>query len=143
MQVRAELEDPLVLADTPFGSRRILYVTRGSFDGPGLHGQVLPGGGDWVLMRPDGVAMLDIRLTLRTDDAHLIYVHADGVFHMSPGVSQRIQRDEDVDPSEYYFRTCPVFETGAEKYAHLTRMLAVGVGMRTATGMVTDIFAVR
>ena len=33
---------------------------------------MVPGGGDWVLMRPDGVARLDIRFALRTDDGELI-----------------------------------------------------------------------
>lgn len=143
MQVSAQLDEPLVLADAPLGTRRILTVKGGTFSGPGLDGQVLPGGGDWVLMRRDGVAELDIRFTLRTDDAQLIYVHADGIFDMSPAVAERLRNAEDVDPSEYYFRTSPVFETGAEKYGHLTRLLAIGVGRRTANGMVTDIFAVK
>jgi hypothetical protein len=143
LQVSAQLDDPLVLADAPLGTRRILYAKGGSFSGPSLEGQVIPGGGDWVLLRRDGVAELDIRFVLRTDDAQLIYMHAGGIFHMPPRIAERIRNGEDVDPSEYYFRTSPVFETGAEKYGHLNRLLAVGVGRRTATGMVTDIFAIK
>ncbi|HEU5323464.1 MAG TPA: DUF3237 domain-containing protein, partial [Methylomirabilota bacterium] len=99
-------------------------------------------GGDWVLLRRDGVAELDIRLTLRTDDGELIYVRCDGIFDMAPEVRQRVLGGEDVDPSEYYFRTTPRFETGSEKYRWLNRLVAIGVGRRTATGMVTDVFAV-
>ena len=40
----------------------------------------------------------------------------------------KIQKGEDVDPSEYYFRTTPVFETSSEKYGWLNRIVAVGVG---------------
>jgi hypothetical protein len=36
-----------------------------------------------------------------------------------------------------------VFETGAERYRHLNRLIAVGVGQRTPTGMVTELYAVK
>ena len=96
MQVRAQLDDPQILSGAPLGTRRILYVTRGSFSGSGFEGEVLPGGGDWVLLRRDGVAELDIRFTLRTEDAQLIYVRSGGIFHVSPRVSERIRNGEDV-----------------------------------------------
>jgi hypothetical protein len=37
---------------------------------------------------------------------------------------------ETVDPSAYYFRVAPRFEAGAERYAWLNNILAVGVGER-------------
>ena len=114
----------------------------GSFSGPRLRGRILPGGGDWVLLRRDGVAQLDIRLTLRTDD-ELVYVSCDGIFDIAPEVRQRILQGAEVDPSEYYFRTALGFETGAQKYSWLNRLLGVGVGKRTAAGMETEVFAVR
>jgi hypothetical protein len=143
MQLSAELEAPLVLQDGPLGTRRILYAQGGSFRGAGLRGEVLPGGGDWVLDRRDGVAALDIRFVLRTDDGCLIYMSCDGIFDMPPPMRERIRSGEEVAPSEYYFRTSTVFETGAHKYRRLNRLLAVGVGRRTATGMVTDLFEIR
>lgn len=143
VQVSADLDEPQVIDDGPLGTRRIMYMKRGSFAGPRLKGQVLPGGGDWVLLRGDGVAKLDIRLTLRTDEDDLIYVSCDGILDIAPEVRRRIMAGEDVDASEYYFRTTPVFETGAERYRWLNRLVAVGVGRRTPTGMVTDVFAVR
>ena len=39
---------------TPIGERRIAKVTGGSFAGPELKGTILPGGGDWLLLRADG-----------------------------------------------------------------------------------------
>jgi Protein of unknown function (DUF3237) len=143
MQVIARLDDPLVLADAPLGTRRILYASGGTFSGPDLEGQLLPGGGDWVLMRRDGVAELDIRLALSTGDAQLIYLRANGIFHASPQIGARIRSGEEIDPAAYYFRTSVAFETGAEKYGRLNRLLAIGIGRRTATGMVTDIFAIK
>ena len=143
LQLRAEFAEEQVLGDTPLGTRRILHAKRGSFLGPRLRGRILPGGGDWVLARRDGVAQLDIRFALRTDDDELIYSMAEGISDIVPAVRLRILQGEEVDPSEYYFRTALRFETGAQKYAWLNRLLAVGVGRRTATGMATEVFAVR
>jgi hypothetical protein len=33
-----------------------------------------------------------------------------------------------VDPARYYFRTVPLFETGAERYAWLNRRVSIGTG---------------
>lgn len=143
MQMTAELEESQQLGDTPAGGRRIVYVKRGEFAGPELKGQVLPGGGDWVLVRRDGVSQLDVRITLRTDDGALIFVTYRGISTMTSDVRGRILKGEAVDPSQYYFRTAPFFETAAEKYAWLNRLVAVGVGRRTPTGVVYSIYAVK
>jgi hypothetical protein len=140
----ADLERDKVqeLGATPHGNRRIFYVKGGSFEGPRLKGYVLPGGADWLLVRPDGAREVDVRITLRTDDGHLIYVTYRGIIHSSPDVTQRMARGEAVDPSEYYFRTAPFFETGSEKYGWLNRLVAVGVGERTPTGVAYMVYAI-
>lgn len=120
-----------------------MYFKGGAFSGPGLQGRILPGGGDWVMLRSDGVAELDIRLTLRTDKDELIYVTSAGIFDISPQARQRILDGEQVDPASYYFRTALAFETGAERHRWLNRLVAVGVGRRTPAGMATDVFAIR
>lgn len=140
MQLRVELDSPLILPDLPLGTRRILYAKGGSFSGSEFEGEVLPGGGDWVLQRHDGVAELDIRFVLRTVDAHLIYMRSSGIFDISPLVRERIQNGGIVASSEYYFRTSLTFETGAEKYKRLNRIVGLGIGQRTKMGMVTDVF---
>jgi len=43
---------------------------------------------------------------------------------------ERLARGEEVDPAEYYFRTRPVFETGAPKYQWLHGIIAVATGER-------------
>jgi hypothetical protein len=142
MQLRAELEEPQAVGETPLGGRRILYVKRGSFVGPRLKGEVLPGGGDWVLVRKDDVSQLDVRITLRCDDGALIFVSYRGIADIPPDVRARIAKGEDVSPDKYYFRITPIFETGSEKLAWLNRLVAIGVGKRTATGVLYEIFAV-
>src|SRR3990170_41320 len=127
-EVSVDLEAPQDVGATPHGNRQIYYVKGGSFEGPKLRGEVLPGGGDWLLLRPDGAGELDVRGTLRTDDGHLIYTYYRGILSIPPEVMQRMARGETVDPSEYYFRTAPFYETGSEKYGWLNRVVAVAVG---------------
>jgi hypothetical protein len=127
-EVSVDLEEPQDVGNTPHGARRIYYVKGGTVNGPKLQGEVLPGGGDWLLLRPDGAAELDVRGTIRTDDGHLIYTYYRGILSVPPEVAQRIFEGEEVDPSEYYFRTTPVYETSSEKYGWLNRTVAVAVG---------------
>lgn len=127
-ELSVDLEPPQNVGATPRGNRQIYYVKGGSFEGPKVKGEVLPGGGDWLLFRPDGAAELDVRATARTDDGHLIYTYYRGIIQAPPEVAQRLFMGEAVDPSQYYFRTAPVFETSSEKYGWLNRIVAVGVG---------------
>jgi len=143
MHLRADLGQPQSLGDTPLGVRRIFYVKSGSFAGPRVRGEVLPGGGDWVLGRRDGVSQLDVRITLRSDDGSLIFVNYRGVSDIPPDIRERIAKGEDVPSTDYYFRITPVFETASDKLAWLNRLVAIGIGKRTAKGVAYDIFAVR
>ena len=142
-EMTVNLDPAQAVGNTPLGGRRILYAKGGTFAGPKVKGEVLPGGGDWILVRSDGVFVLNVRLTLRTDDGQLIYVSFPGIFDAPPEVFQRMQKGETVDPSEYYFRTTPVFETAGEKYKWLNRVLGVAVGRRTATSVLYTVYAIR
>lgn len=99
-------------------------------------------GADWLFIRSDGAREIDARITLRTDDGHLIYMYYQGIFQIAPETMQRILQGEAVDPSEYYFRTTPVFETGSETYGWLNRIIAVGIGRRTPTGVGYTVYAI-
>jgi hypothetical protein len=116
------------LGSVPHGTRSIVPVTGGEFEGPRLRGKVLPGGGDWLLLRSDDVLELDLRITLETDDHALIHMTFQGLRHGPPEVFAALGRGEVVDPASYYFRTLPKFETSTERYAFLNRIIAVGVG---------------
>ena len=127
---------------TPSGRRRIVQVTGGTFDGPRLRGRVLPGGGDWLLERPDGSRRLDVRIMLETHDGHLIYATYGGVFCGPPAVMERLARGEPVEKTEYYFRTAPLFETASEKYDWLNRVLALGIGWRQSGRVGYSVYAI-
>jgi len=75
----------------------------------------------------------------RPDDGALIYMTSFGLRHGPPEVIAALTRGESVDPSTYYFRTTPRFETGNPKYAFLNRLLAVSSGDRRAEGPIYTI----
>ena len=127
---------------TPAGDRRVGLVGGGRFTGPRLKGIVLPGGADWIVLRPDGVTTLDVRLVLQTEDGAAIGMTYRGLRHGPAAVMDRLNRGEAVDPAEYYFRTAVVFETAAPGYAWLNRIVAVGTGHRPPSGPVYDVFEV-
>ena len=117
-------------------------MTGGSFEGPKLRGTVEPGGSDWILARPDGALLLDVRLSLKTDDGALIGMTYRGYRHGPPAVIERLNRGEAVDASEYYFRTVPLFETAAAKYDWLNRIVSIGLGHRPPEGPIYRVFEV-
>jgi hypothetical protein len=136
MTVRIAAASPQKLGTVPHGTRIIVPVTGGDFDGPRLRGHILPGGGDWLLLRSDGVLELDLRITLETDDHALIYMTFQGLRHGPPDAIAALNRGEAVDPASYYFRTLPKFETAVEKYAFLNRIVTVGAGETRPDGAV-------
>lgn len=126
-----DLNDPLMIGDGPFGKRVMFGAAGGSFEGPRLRGEVVPGGGDWALFRADGGMSLDVRLTLRTHDGALISMTYGGRWTMPPEVSERMRSPAamaSVDPGEYYFRTLSLFETGSTEYAWLNDIVCVASG---------------
>lgn len=127
---------------TPAGDRRIGLVAGGRFEGRRLRGNVLPGGADWLAVRPDGVTTLDVRLVLETDDSVAIGMTYRGLRHGPAEVMARLNRGEAVDPSAYYFRTAVMFETAAPKYTWLNNAFFIGTGDRKPSGPIYDVFEV-
>ena len=136
------LAPPQELGDAPLGRRRIIPITGGSIAGTRLKGTVLPGGADWQIVRADGVADLDARYTVLSDDGALIYVSNRGLRHGPPEVLAQLARGEDVDAGLYYMRTQPWFETGDARYAWLNRTICVGTGARRADAVELEFFEV-
>ena len=137
-----DIDESQVIGMTPKGARIIFPIIGGKIKGPKINGEALPFGADWLLMRSDGVGELDVRATVRTDDGELIYAYYRGILKIDPALMTRIQNGEDVDPSQYYFRTTPVFETGSEKYNWLNHIICVGVGKTERRRVTYKIFRI-
>src|SRR5438132_10763205 len=134
MTMQIKVAEPQRIGAVPFGTRVTVPIASGHFEGPRLSGKVLPGGGDWTLLRSDGVLELDLRVTLETDDGALIYMTSVGLRHGPPETLAALARGELVDPSTYYFRTAPRFETSAPQFEFLNRVIAIASGDRRPSG---------
>jgi hypothetical protein len=140
--MRLSVKPMLAVGETPNGVRKIALVTGGSFEGERLSGEVLDGGSDWQTVRKDGSTLLDVRLTLKTNDGELLNLTYRGMRHGPPEIIERMSRGEEVDPTSYYFRTVLQFETASSKLAWINNIVAVGTGHRTASGPVYNIFEI-
>ena len=142
-RLEATLGQPLDLGESPQGHRRIVPLNGGTFTGPELRGKLLPGASaDWQTVLPDGTALGDIRYTLQTDAGDLLYVQSRGVRHGSAAVLARLGRGEDVDASEYTFRTSTQIETATGDLDWLNKGVFVSVAGRQPGGVIYETYLV-
>ncbi len=99
---------------SPGGNRVVVSVSTGTFEGPKLKGTVIAPSGDAITIRQDGSSVLDLRLLLQTDDGQKILMTCRGLAYPTPD-------------GTLFARLQPLFETGAEKYTWLNKVVAVGV----------------
>lgn len=139
------LSAPIPVGPTPEGMRVIYNITGGTVSGPRIKGKYLASGGEWARIRPDGSLAIDVRGCIETDDGALIYFTYFGRL-VVPAELQAQVFDMDAetrpDPSLYYFRIAPLFETASEKYAWLNGIQGVGVGRTIKGGVAYKIYAI-
>ncbi len=129
-EAEGQLEPMITIGQTPDGLRRAVPIGGGTFQGPDIRGELVPGGCDWQVVRADGVTIPEAFYLLRTDDGVFIQVHNRGLRHGPPEVMARLAAGEVVDPASYYFRAAPTFSAPAGRYDWLNRSLFVCVGAR-------------
>jgi len=142
-RLEATLAEPLDLGEVVQGHRRIAPLSGGTFAGPEISGKLLPGASaDWQILLPDGTALGDIRYTLQTDAGALLYVRSRSVRHGSAEVLARLGRGEDVDASEYTFRTSTQIETSATDLDWLNKGVFISVGGRRPGAVIYETYLV-
>lgn len=128
-ELTAELGELVSMGAAPLGERRVVEITGGRFEGPGMRGRVLSGN-DWQIARRDGVLELDARYVIRDERGGLVRVVSQGYRHGAADVMARLARGEEVDPGDYFFRTTMRFETGDQELAWLNKTIAVATAER-------------
>src|SRR5205085_10784813 len=143
LRLEASLGEALDVGNVAQGRRRIVPLTGGRFAGPELNGTLLPGASaDWQMVLPDGTALGDISYTLQTDHGCLLYVRSQGVRHGSAEVLARLGRGEEVEASEYVFRTSTQIETAAPDFDWLNTGVFISVGGRQPGGVIYEVYLV-
>jgi Protein of unknown function (DUF3237) len=128
-KLSAETGTRTVVENGPQGTRTIVQIVGGRFEGPRVKATVQTPAGDWITNRTDGSYRLDVRLTLKTDDGALILVTYNGIGQTTNGGAS--------------LRAAPLFETGDSRYSWLTRLQAVAVGERVGTTVSYDVYALK
>lgn len=137
-----ELGDIIELGDGRGGLRRIIPIIGGSVRGEHINGTILNIGADWQTVFKDGVAHLDTRYAMRTDDDAVIEIINVGYRHGATDVMAAVARGESVAADNYYMRTHARLETGDSRYTWVNKMLFIGSGGRNKSSVEISLFTV-
>jgi hypothetical protein len=80
LELHVEIAPAIVVGTSDHGTRQFIPITGGRFSGAnGLAGEVMAGGADWQLRRPDGVTEVKAIYSIKTDDGAVIEVDNQGI----------------------------------------------------------------
>jgi hypothetical protein len=111
---------------TPDGLRIDWHVTEGTFVGPAIDAVVLPGATDWMRIRTDGVAIVNVQACLQTRNGTRIYSAYGGVLDLGADGYVRALRDE--FPTLPPIVVAPTYATADKQLQWLNRAQCIGVG---------------
>jgi len=116
---------------TRAGHRRVVPIADGRITGL-FDAEILPGGADWQVVRPDGAVEIDTRYSARTPAGEYVHFRTSGVRSGPPQILEALLRGEPVDPSLYYFRVGVRLETSAPRLAAVEQSIFVASAVREA-----------
>lgn len=119
--------DQFQIFPTALGTRLIAVTSGGRVDGPRLVGEVLAGGGDWLLVGADGTARMDVRASIRASDGGMVYMTGLGRAEIVAGARDRFLAGDTVADDEVRSRLALIFEADAGPHAWLNATVAVGL----------------
>jgi len=125
----------------PDGMHITYYIASGEIHGPKINGKVR--GGDWMLLRHDGVGVAESRITYETDDGALLLSRYYGILDLGRDAYGRALRNE-FDPVPPLV-LAPQFITSHPKWLWLNRLQCLAVGRATMADLIVrlDIYAIR
>lgn len=137
-----ELSPPHEMGGCGLGTRRIIPIVGGTAKGPLINGRILNVGADWQTVTAFGVAELDARYAVATEDGAIIEVISRGIRHATDDVIARIAAGEDVPTSEYYMRSAIRLDSGHPDYAWVNRSLYIADGGKVGSTVMLSVYRV-
>lgn len=137
-----ELNPPHEVGTGGKGARRIIPIVGGNAKGAQISGRILDVGADWQTVSADGVADLDARYAIQTEDGAVIEVRSQGIRHAPAGVAARMAAGEAVPPSEYYMRTAIRLSTGHPAYEWVNRAIFVASGGKVGSTVSLTVYQI-
>jgi hypothetical protein len=140
--VEAKLPKATLFGKTPEGVRIAFYIAEGRWDGPRIRAQYRSEGGDWMLVREDGVGIPNARATLETDDGALLYYELTGTVDLGPNGCASVLAN--TAPEVAPLSVVAKITTASERWGWLNRLTIVGAGvvkLKTGTA-IYDIYSI-
>jgi hypothetical protein len=141
-EARVKVAPPVEMGETPRGRRRMIPILGGTVEGPNFRGEVLAGGADWQIIRPDGAAELTAQYVIRAADGTNIAVTNLALRHAPAEVNAKLLAGEKADPSLVYFRGSPTFACASPAHDWLNRSIFVCTGERWPDAVKINFFRV-
>ncbi len=132
---------PVSFGPGPDGMHITYTIESGEIRGPKINGKVR--GGDWMVLRRDGVGVAESRITYEMHDGALLLSRYTGILDLGPDGYERAQRNE-FDPDPPVVLT-PQFITSHPDWLWVNRLQCLAVGRASMTDLIlrVDIYAVR
>jgi hypothetical protein len=119
------LGDTATVSNGALGTRLVSEIAAARFEGERFRASLVGhAAADWATIEPDGRICIDVRLTLQTDDGAVVLMTYEGRGDAATGTAY----------------TAPLFETGDERYAWLTRIQAIGKSTFDGTQLHYEMF---
>jgi len=134
--VSVTVATPVVVGqDNKNGRRQLIPITGGVVEGcdiagQNIRGEILPGGVDSQVIRPDGKCELSARYGVRLEDGRSFYIENNGIRTVPEAYVSQVLAGKFVDPSLYYFATTPIFEVYDESLRWLENHIMVCKAVR-------------
>lgn len=141
-EFEVRLGETRMIGPVPLGMRRISMITGGRLTGPGLEGDILPGGSDWQLIRDDEVVEIAARFVVQLRGGGYLTVYSQGYRHGPPEVVEALARGEPVSPDLYYFSAALTIEAQPPHEA-LARTVIVATCARKNDRVTLSAYAVQ
>lgn len=141
--ISIKVDAPIVVGqDDIVGRRQLIPILSGEVTGNGFNGKVLPGGIDSQIIRPDGKCELSARYAIALEDDTTIYIENNGIRTVPDEYVEDVRSGKFVDPSAYYFRTVPTFETYNSKYKWMMNYMFVCYATRLPENVLLKFYKV-
>ncbi|KAK6404618.1 hypothetical protein LTR95_018847 [Oleoguttula sp. CCFEE 5521] len=143
--LECDMESFRHIGQGPYGDRSTVIFKGGRFEGPKLRGEILPGGGDWEIVRDHGdtqTAHLNTRYNLVTHDGATIYLQTTGTRTGPKEVLEKLGEDTSIKPTSFKMRLNLTMETGDERYSWINDGVFLASSGRVGSQVIYDAYEV-
>jgi hypothetical protein len=140
--ITVQLKPPTIIGKTPHGFRIDYYAKSGTVIGNAFKADVLENSVDYMLVRPDGIGVLEIHATLKTDDGAMITATYGGLIEFGEDGYERMASGN--WPEMPRHQVAPRLLTADKRYLWMNRTQFLGVGQVDMQSLIIkyDVFAV-